>query len=149
MGFYINRWKLICLVLLPVVLYSCAIVSQKEKTVIRQGYYFIVQINSINKDTISFYTVDIYTPFKIVDLDIYDNDGNLISSSEKFLRLCERNYNQGYLKGLDKKNIGEILILSINPSSGISDDGFIIFNKVENQSSINLSNFYVFPKNCY
>lgn len=136
------------LTLLSVILFSCGIASQKKRTVVRQGYYFVIQIESVNNDTISFHTVDIYTPFKILDINLYDDKGNLIKPSDKFFKSCKRDYNRGYLKDSNKKNIGELLLLSVNPSSGIYDDGFIVFNRVENQTDLRLSKFHSFPRNC-
>lgn len=119
-------------------------IEKRNREYIPSGYYFIVQINSVQSDTIRFTTIEIYTPYGTLDKESYSEDTTL-EYDDNYYRFCNRQFTIGNLKGSSDKHIGEVLLLK---PSKIDNNGFIHFEYFERPDLIDLSKFRVYKRNC-
>ena len=146
MGFYINRRKLknILILLIATIITSCSFLSKKNKVYSKNDYLFVIQLKNEFHDTISFETIEIYTPNRILNLSLLDQNGNKINPTNKYMKLCNRSIGMGCLKGVKKSDLGQVLLLSAK-FKDIDNNGFVTFDFVKKSRIINLNNYYRFP----
>ena len=143
MGKYIN-WRSIISINFIIFLGSFSTKAQRSDEIIRSGYYFVVQIDSIYRDTISFTTIEIYSP--LPSLNLAKANGSEIQESLKSSFFINRSFSKGLLVGIKKLNIGNVMVLNTTIDN-ISNDGFIIFKSPLRPKKIYLKNMYRIRRN--
>jgi hypothetical protein len=117
-----------------------------QQEIVRQGYYFVVQITSVKKDTISFKTVDIFSAQSPIYIPKQiDNTGNTIPFGNNYYRLCNRSFERGTVKRFNKKHIGKVVVLHV---VDITDQGLVLFEPVKSERELRLNELYPIGRNC-
>lgn len=118
---------------------SSIVFGQKRREIIRSGYYFVIQIEDLNCDTINFHTIEVYSLTPSVKISI-GNDSTY-TESVKSLKFINRSFNKGYLKGTKRSDIGKILVLNTTIDK-VNDDGFVEFKHPIKLRKLKLCNLY-------
>ena len=138
MGKFNYWWKVIFIVFFS----SNCTIAQKERKIVRSGYYFVIQIEAIKKDTIYYKTINIYSTTPNLDLKDFES---LSNKSKKNNLFVNRNFKVGLFEKARFNLIGEIIILNTTIEN-IDESGFVQFKKPIHLKKIRLSDFYEVKK---
>lgn len=124
----------ICVIIIT---YSCVSLKKGKfrEVVLTGGYYFVIQLQSVESDTIFFKTVEIYSPSPYVEVS--PDDPSIV----RLITIPLNNYNSGYLKGAKKKDIGNVMLLYTKPE-WINKDNFVKFDYIDYLEWTDLSKMY-------
>ena len=140
MGKYFDRWKVMMLIinLLLVLIFSgCSILRKHDLKSFYMGNFFVIQLHSINSDTIYFETIEIYSQYPKL-IETIDSSGISIISIKK---LQLNKFNVGILKNVKRKSIGNILLLYTMNDLKLKNE-IIQFYNADHLKNIHLSEMY-------
>ena len=129
--------KIIGFICFFIAVHSCNPLNKiKDNSVFTaNGYYFIIQIKSFNSDTIYFEPIAIYSSSPILEISPTD------SSVIQIVKLPLKKYSKGYLKGIKKRNIGDVMLLYAKPE-WIENKNFINLDYIKHLEWTDLSKMY-------
>jgi hypothetical protein len=142
-----RRWKIIAIAYLFV--YNGLVAQSGFKN--NNHMLFLVKLEAVEGDTITFSTVDIYLLQKIPRIEnLKDSLGNPLPFKHNYKMFCERSFTKGVLKhGLKKKDIGQLFFLSSTGSTfDISEDGIVIFMWREKTKNVDIKSLYPLNRCC-
>lgn len=143
MAKYIDWGKLI-LITVFCVLFCFGIKAQKKK-IVRSGYYFIVQIERITKDTVYFKTIEIYSVNPLIKIKI-DNDSILqYKQSDISKLLFNRSFYYGKIKNIKKREVGKLIVLNATLED-IEKSGYIHFDHPKKLRKLRFSELHLIPR---
>jgi len=117
-----------------VIMTSCSVLNKKENTFIINGYYFVVQINSLDGKKINFNTIEVYSKQIFVNQIILDNYSEKIYNTTKPTTYITNEFK--------KKDLGKIVLLYTNDSKINMSNNSIEFNFIKNNKLTDLSKLY-------
>jgi len=122
------------LIMFLVIMTSCSVLNKKENTFIINGYYFVVQINSLDGKKINFNTIEVYSKQIFVNQIILDNYSEKIYNTTKPTTYITNEFK--------KKDLGKIVLLYTNDSKINMSNNSIEFNFIKNNKLTDLSKLY-------
>lgn len=112
---------------------------------------FLIKLEAIDDDTITFSTVDIYLLQKIPRIqNLKDSLGNPLPYKPNYKMFCERSFTKGVLKnGFKKKDIGQLFFLSSTGNTNdISENGVVLFMWKERTKAVDMNSLYPLQRCC-
>lgn len=112
---------------------------------------FLVKITAVERDTITFSTIDIYFLQRIPRIEnLKDSLGNVLPFKQNYKMFCERRFTKGVIKKrLRKKDVGTLLFLTTTGNvNDISENGVVTFMWREKTKNIDMKTIFPLYRCC-
>lgn len=147
MGKFTNwNWKELSLIFV----FTSIFVVGKTQTNFKNNNHllFLIQLHSVDGDSIMFSTVEIYMLQNIPEINLIDTLGRRIKDKPNNELFCKRGFKNGVLKkGFKKNDIGKLFFVSTTGlPSDISEFGCITFLWKEKTKKVDVKNLFILSR---